>query len=125
MKFKALLFAFAMAFAGTAFSQSSEMPSKEQIRAQATELTMEMTPVLDLNDNQVERMKGLNYMTLAHVAKYNSTDMSEADKSKELNAFMEKQEKTIAQILSKEQMAKYRESYREKLYNFGQVSSEK
>lgn len=124
MKLKILLVTCALCVAGLGFAQSSEMPTKEQIKTEAIELTNEMTETLDLTDVQIERLKGMNMSTLSHVAKINAMSVSDAKKSEQMEVFMDKQEKTLSQILSEEQMEKYRSNYKS-LYEPGGVSFDK
>lgn len=114
MKIKLILTAFAFAVASFTFAQTDKaMSSEDQLKQQAMELTENMTSYLDLNDNQIERMKGLNMMFMKKKEELKAMKMSDSEMAEKVKAFEERHNATVKQILSEEQYKKFQAKYSE------------
>lgn len=111
MKIKPILTALAFAVASISFAQSDQAVSSEDLKKEALELTEQMTAVLDLNEAQVERMKGLNMSIMKKKAELKGMDLSDAEMTKKIAAYEERHQSTVKQVLNDEQYKKFEEKY--------------
>lgn len=112
MKIKLILTAFAFAIASFSFAQTDQaMSADDQIKQQATELTEKMTSYLELDENQVKRMEGMNLSLMKKKAELESMDLPESEMAEKFMAFEEKHNATIQQVLSEEQYKKFQAEY--------------
>jgi hypothetical protein len=114
MKIRLFLTAIALSAATFSFAQTDNTVNKsDQVRTEAMELTEEMTTYLDLNEAQVERMKGLNMGLMKKKAELQSMELTDAEKANKINEFEERHNATVKQVLSDEQYEKFKKKYGE------------
>jgi hypothetical protein len=112
MKIKLILTAFAFAIASFSFAQTDQaMSADDQIKQQATELTEEMTSYLELDENQVKRMEGLNLSLMKKKAELKGMDLPENEMAEKVSAFEARHNSTVKQVLSEEQYKKFQTKY--------------
>ncbi len=112
MKIKLILTAFAFAIASFSFAQTDQaMSADDQIKKQSTQLTEQMTSFLDLDENQVKRMEGLNLSLMKKKAELKGMDLSESEMAEKVSAFEARHNATIQQVLSEEQYKKFQAKY--------------
>lgn len=114
MKIKLILTAFAFAIASFSFAQTDKAAAtSDDLKAQAMELTEEMTPYLELDDNQVERMKGLNMSLMKNKEDLKAMKLSDSEMAEKISAFEERYNSTVKQVLNEEQYKKFETKYSE------------
>jgi tRNA U34 5-carboxymethylaminomethyl modifying enzyme MnmG/GidA len=114
MKVKVLLAALALVFSAVSFGQDAKkMPSDEQLKAQAMELTEKMTEYLDLNETQVERMKGLNMSLVKKKAEFMAMDASMDEKKEKFENFKKNHVDKLREVLTEDQFEKFKEKFQQ------------
>jgi len=112
MKIKLILTVFAFAIASFSFGQSDKAQSaNKDLKAQALKLTEQMTSYLELDDNQVERMKGLNMSLMKRKEDLKEMNVSEDEMAEKMAAFEERHNATVKQVLNEEQYKKFEAKY--------------
>jgi len=112
MKIKLILTVFAFAIASFSFGQSDKAQSaNKDLKAQALKLTEQMTSYLELDENQVERMKGLNMSLMKRKEDLKEMNVSEDEMAEKMAAFEERHNATVKQVLNEEQYKKFEAKY--------------
>jgi len=116
MNYKLILAALALVFSTATFGQNAmDKKSDETVKAEAMELTERMTDYLELEDMQVERMKGLNMSIVKKKNEIMSMDIPTEEKVKMFEDFNQRHSRTVKQVLNKEQYEKYNKEFDQKL----------